>query len=128
MLAIDTNIVVRCLVDDEPSQSAKARALVSREAIFVPVTVVLETAWVLGSAYGYDRKAVCTALRAFMGLSTVRVEDPDRVAECLDLAASGADLADAFHLVRSRHCTAFVTFDRGLLKSRADNPIPLREP
>ncbi|WP_349367801.1 type II toxin-antitoxin system VapC family toxin [Salinarimonas sp.] len=128
MLAIDTNIVVRCLVDDDHTQSAQARALVSREPVFVPITVVLEANWVLISGYGYDRASVCGALRAFLGLPTVRIEDADRVAECLDLVENGLDFADALHLVRSWRCSAFVSFDRRLLKSSSDRHVPLMEP
>lgn len=94
----------------------------------MPVTVVLEANRVLSRAYGSDPAAACAALRAFMGLPTVRVEDSDRVTDCLDLVESGLDFADALHVVRSWRRTAFVTFDRKLSKFKSDRHIPLREP
>jgi predicted nucleic-acid-binding protein len=120
VLAIDTNVIVRYLTDDHPDQSPRARATIDGGPVFVPVTVILETEWVLRSAYGYDRTDVVDALRAFGGLLTVTIEDADRVAGALDLAMRGMDFADALHLGRSGHCEAFVTFDRRLTKAAAD--------
>lgn len=120
MLAIDTNIIVRYLTDDHPEQAPRARAIVDGAPVFVPVTVMLETEWVLRSAYGYDRTDVVQALRAFGGLPGVSIEDAEKVALALDLAARGMDFADALHLGRSGHCDGFVTFDRRLTKAAAE--------
>lgn len=120
MLAIDTNVIVRYLTDDHPEQAQRARAIIDGAPVFVPVTVILETEWVLRSAYDYERTDVVHALRAFGGLPTVSIEDCDRVAAALDLAALGMDFADALHLGRSGHCEGFVTFDRRLTKAAAD--------
>ncbi len=54
MLAIDTNVVVRLLAKDHPEQSAKARALLERETVFVALTVILEAERVLRSVYGFE--------------------------------------------------------------------------
>lgn len=120
MLAIDTNVVVRYLTGDHPEQAPRARAVIDGSLVFVPVTVVLETEWVLRSAYDYKPTEVIHALRAFGGLPTVSIEDTDAVAAALDLAALGMDFADALHLGRSDHCDGFVTFDRRLIKTAAD--------
>jgi predicted nucleic acid-binding protein len=120
MLAIDTNVVVRYLTADHPGQASRARAVIDGEAVFVPVTVLLETEWVLRSAYGFAPAEVVRALRAFGGLPTVSIEDAEAVAAALDLATRGLDFADALHLSRSVHCEAFLTFHRQLLKTAAD--------
>lgn len=117
MLAVDTNLVVRYLTGDHPKQSARARALLDAEPVFVSVTVVLETEWVLRSTYEYQPADVARSLRAFAGLPTVTVEDGAMIAAALDLAEKGMDFADALHLVRSTHCEGFVTFDRKFLKA-----------
>ena len=57
MLAIDTNVIVRYLTADHPEQASRARALVDGAAVFVPVTVILESEWVLRSAYGFASAA-----------------------------------------------------------------------
>ncbi|WP_297974483.1 type II toxin-antitoxin system VapC family toxin, partial [uncultured Amaricoccus sp.] len=107
---------VRYLTGDHPEQSPRARALIDGAAVFVPVTVLLETEWVLRSVRGGATASVIEALRAFGGLPTVTIEDGDSVAVALDLAAGGMDFADALHLSRTRHCEAFATFDRRLAK------------
>lgn len=117
MLAIDASLIVRYLTGDHAQQSARARALIDGESVFVPITIVLEVEWVLRSAYEYQAADVARALRVFAGLPTVRVEDGAMVAEALDLAEKGMDFADALHLTRTGHCAGFVTFDRKLVKA-----------
>jgi predicted nucleic acid-binding protein len=117
MLAIDTNVVVRYLTGDHPRQSPRARALIDAEAVFVPVTVMLETEWVLRSTYGYRPAEVAQALRAFAGLPTVTAEDGPLLAAALELAESGMDFAEALHLGRSGQCDGFASFDRKLVKA-----------
>lgn len=117
MLAIDTNLIVRYLTADHAKQSARARALIDGEPVFVAVTVVLEVEWVLRSAYAYQAADIARALRAFAGLPAVTVEDGAMVAAALDLAEKGLDFADALHLTRTGHCEEFVTFDRNLVKA-----------
>lgn len=117
MLAIDTNLIVRYLTGDHAQQSARARALIDGEPVFVAVTVLLEVEWVLRSAYAYQAADVARALRIFAGLPTVTVEDGAMVAAALDLAQTGMDFADALHLTRTGHCEGVVTFDRKLIRA-----------
>ena len=112
MLAIDTNLVVRYLTGDHPGQSAKAKALIDGHDVFVPTTVLLESEWVLRSAYGFATAEVARALTGFAGLARVHLEDPALTATALGWAAQGLDFADALHLARSEGCEAFITFDR----------------
>jgi len=117
VLAVDTNIVVRLLVNDDPRQGAIARRLFESDEIFISVTVLLESAWVLDSVYGLSRGDVAKALRALFGLANVRVEDAGNVAAALDAVEKGLDLADALHVTRAPLNAEFVTFDRELAKA-----------
>ena len=117
MLAIDTNVVVRYLTNDDPVQSPRARRLIDGQPVFVAVTVVLEAEWVLRSAYGYGQAAIVGALRRFGGLPTVELEDAAIVSSALDLSEAGMDFADALHLGKAAHCAGFATFDRSFLKA-----------
>ncbi|AVT76311.1 hypothetical protein RPPS3_22480 [Rhodopseudomonas palustris] len=117
MRAIDTNLIVRYLTGDHPMQSARARATIDGEEVFVPTTVMLETEWVLRSAYGLDGSAVCHALRSFAGLPSVTLEDPALVAAALDRVEAGMDFADALHLGCAEACDGFVTFDQRLIRA-----------
>lgn len=124
--AIDTNVIVRFLTNDDPAQAQAARAVIEGGDIFVPVTVLLETEWVLRSAYGFAAGRVVAALRGLAGLPGVSVEDPAQLALALDWMDQGMDFADALHLTSSRACDAFLTFDRKLVsaaKTMADVPV-----
>src|SRR6266699_5221434 len=112
MLAIDTNLIVRYLTSDHPTQSPRARALIDGQPVFVAVTAMLEVEWVLRSAYRYAPPDIASALRAFVGLPTVEMEDAAIVSFALDLSEKGLDFADALHLGKSAHCEGFATFDR----------------
>ena len=129
MLAIDTNLIVRFLVKDHPAQSAKAKALIGGEDVFVPSTIVLETAWVLRSVYGYSNDQLGDALAAFGGLPRVTLEEPAIVAQALDWTKAGVDFADALHLAKAQGCKGFVSFDRKFAKAaNLVSPIKVRVP
>ena len=117
MLAVDTNVVVRLLVNDDERQGVKARALFESNEIWIGATVLLEVAWVLESVYGLEGVEVATSLHRLLGLPNVRVENPGAIAAALAAAAQGVDLADALHLCRAPEDAEFATFDRALAKS-----------
>lgn len=78
--------------------------------------MVLECEWVLRSLYGYSPHGVTSALRAFFGIPTVSVENPELMAQALDLAEQGFDFADALHLAAAEDCENFATFDHKFAK------------
>ncbi len=71
MIALDTNVVVRLLVNDDPSQTRRARTLLATRTVLVTPTVLLETEWVLRGAYGISRSALARSLRGLLGLPAV---------------------------------------------------------
>ena len=126
MLAVDTNIVIRLLVNDDQQQGALARRLFESDQIWIGVTVLLEAAWVLESVYELTAAEAVTALRGLLGLPNVRVEDATAVVAALEAADKGIELADALHLVRAPDGVEFATFDRGLAKAgRKVRPVRL---
>jgi predicted nucleic-acid-binding protein len=112
MIAVDANVVVRLLVDDDPEQAARARDLFATEQIFIPDTVVLETAWVLRYSYGLAGADITVGLRRLFGLANVHLRDAAEMALALEWHDQGLDFADALHLAQSALCTRLVTFDR----------------
>jgi predicted nucleic-acid-binding protein len=115
--AIDTNVLVRFLANDDPRQSAKAREIVEGGDVYLATTVFLETEWVLRSAYEFDAARIADALEAVAGLPGIVLEDADLLASALAHARGGLDFADALHLENAQGCTAFLTFDRKLVKA-----------
>ena len=77
----------------------------------------METDRVLRNVYGLARGDVSRALRAFAGLPTVTVENPDLSTEALNQAENGMDFADALHLGAGVHCEAFLTVGRKLVRA-----------
>ena len=128
MLALDTNVVVRYLTGDDPEQAARARAAIDAGPVFVSTTVLLECDRVLRSVYGFGGEEVAAALRAFAGLPTVSVESPAMLAEALERAAAGMDLADALHLGAAVRCEAMLTFDRRFIETARDTPVKVMHP
>jgi predicted nucleic-acid-binding protein len=129
MLGIDTNLVVRYLTADHPEQSAQAKALIDGSDVFVCTTVLLETEWVLRSAYGFAATRLAPAMRGFAGLPHVAVEDPALTARALDWMERGMDFADALHLGKAAECEAFISFDRQLAAAASRvGTIPVRAP
>jgi len=112
MLAVDTNVVVRFLLNDDPAQANIARRLIEGHDIWVPLTVLLETEWVLRSAARLDPDRIQRLLTDFIRLPRVTVEARERATQALAGFAHGMDFADAIHLVSSADCAAFATFDR----------------
>lgn len=117
MIAIDTNVLVRLLVGDDPGQARRARRLVERSEVFVPASAILEAEWVLRSAYGFEAPAISRAFRGFLGLANVAPESPAILAQALDAYDAGLDFADALHLCSSHPASAFHTFDRRLVRA-----------
>lgn len=116
MIAIDTNILVRLLTGDNPSQHKASHKLFSTEEIYIPDTVVLETEWVLRAAYDLDAAAVCNALRQVFGLKNVHLSNGRIVAQAIAWCEAGLDFADAFHLALSQDHDALKTFDMDFIK------------
>lgn len=117
--AIDTNIIVRLLANDDVEQVARARHVMVSGETFVALTVLLEAEWVLRSTYGLRSTEIIRELRSFVGVEGVRVEHPERLTRAFDWAEAGMDFADALHLASADDCDAFVSFDRPLAKVAA---------
>ncbi len=115
MLSIDTNIIVRALIGDNPLQSNKARELIKANRVWVSTTVLLEVEWVLRGAYKLPKPDVIASLTNFAGLSNVTLEEPERVAKALDWSVRGMDFADALHLAAAQSFDSFVSFDQDLV-------------
>lgn len=116
MIAIDTNVLVRLLVADNPAQARASHKLFASEDIFIPDTVLLETEWVLRAAYDLNPAEICSAFRRVCGLPNVTVSDGARIAQVIDWHAAGFDFADAFHLASSSGQDSLKSFDAGFIK------------
>ena len=112
MIALDTNVLVRCLTLDDPGQVPAARALLAhRGGVFVAKTVLLELEWVLRAAYKLTRPGIHSALGKLLGLPNLTMESPGQISQALEGYALGLDFADALHLAASPADEGLFTFD-----------------
>lgn len=111
MIAVDTNVVVRLLTQDDEQQYNKSLKLFQEQDIFIPDTVILETEWVLRFVYRFNPDEICNALRNLFGLPNIQLTNGSAMAQVLQWHEIGLDFADALHLVQSQDCSAMYTFD-----------------
>jgi len=122
VIALDTNAVVRLLVEDDAQQLAAVRAVLldaqeDGEPCLLPDAVLCELEWVLESAYGATRGDVHRAVSGLAAEPGFVFEDRARLHRALDAyQASRADLSD--HLIaaaaQDHGARTTYTFDRAL--------------
>jgi predicted nucleic-acid-binding protein len=117
LIALDTNVLVRYLAQDDAQQAAIARrviedGLTASEPGFVSLVVLVELSWVLGRVYGCPASQIAAIISELMASPTILVEQAAAVAAALSLPHE--DLADTLlHEVGKAHgCARTVTFDR----------------
>ncbi|HVY91548.1 MAG TPA: type II toxin-antitoxin system VapC family toxin [Bryobacteraceae bacterium] len=116
MNAVDTNILVRLLTADDVRQTAAARALFQSGPIWIGKTVLLETAWVLRSAYGLDEREIAETVARLLTVPGVIVEDDSAVLQAMQLVIHGLEFADALHLTSRPAGAGFQSFDEKFVK------------
>ena len=124
MPALDTNVLVRFLVQDDAVQGAAATRLIqgavlSGSALFVPVTVLLELEWVLRSAFGFDKPTVMQAMFGLLGSFELGFESEGAVEAALwQYSQHSADFADCLHAALAGQAgeQPLWTFDRAAAK------------
>jgi len=127
MIGLDTNILVRYLIQDDPVQARKATSEIEKglgagQQFFIADIVMCELVWVLETAYGYVRRDIVPVLENILRTKQFVFENKDLLWQSLaDYKTKKGDFAD--HLIgRTGHkfgCHETVTFDSGL----KDNPV-----
>lgn len=119
MIAIDTNVLVRFLVNDDAEQAAAARELMaaaSRQApVFLCREVVVETVWVLERAYRFSRARIADMLVELTAADGLVIEAADDVAEAAaGYRRGGVGFSDLMILAACRRSEAqpLFTFDQ----------------
>ena len=116
MIALDTNVLLRYVIDDDPVQSARAARLIESEISavapgFVSLVVVCETIWAMTQTYSLPRTNVTRTLGGLLNMAHLEIEAREIVREAMSLPG---DIADAvIHLIgRQKGCTHTLTFDK----------------
>lgn len=128
MRAIDTNVVVRLLVRDDDEQRRRAEALLRQPGgVWIALVALVETVWVLRSAYKFERSAIARVVKALLQTEGVVVEDEQLAQSALTSFEAGtADFADYVILESARRANALPlwTFDEKLLRAKDVEGVP----
>ena len=123
MIGVDTNVLVRYIMQDDARQSALAtrlfRSLSLESPGFVTLVSVVELAWVLSSAYRLDRGQLVQTFESLLRSKEIIVERAEIVWKALRVFQSAnADLADCLieRAASAAGCDRTMTFDRGAVK------------
>jgi predicted nucleic-acid-binding protein len=124
MIGIDTNILLRLWLNDDPAQSKRIDQLLAEHgglpgSLLVTDVVLVEAVWTLKSAFEQDKHAQLIAVRSLLEETAFAFEDREAVAAALTLFESGlCGFADC--LVVAKHarqgCDFTASFDRGMRK------------
>jgi predicted nucleic-acid-binding protein len=116
MAALDTHVVVRLIVGDDPNQARAAEQQLASEACTVAPTMLMECDWVLRAVYQLDPPLIASCLRDLLALRRIDALDPALTQLALRGYEAGLDFADALHAAQRRDGERFVTFDRQLAR------------
>jgi predicted nucleic-acid-binding protein len=119
MRAVDTNVVVRAIVRDDPDQTAAADAFIGGGA-WVSLLVLMETAWVLRSVYNRTAAQIAAGIELLLDHETIVVQDADlaerAVAEFRKHPSIGFSDCLIVEQARKTGHLPIGTFDRGLAR------------
>ncbi len=123
MVGLDSNVLVRYIMQDDPRQSALATRLVeslSPDAPgFVSLVSIVELGWVLTSAYDLDRAQLVQAIEALLRTKEIVVDRAETVWKAIRVyQRANADFADCLieRTASAAGCERTMTFDRGAAK------------
>jgi predicted nucleic-acid-binding protein len=122
LIAFDTNVIIRLLVQDDPHQAAEAERLLREaaeavEMVFLGASVLCEVVWVLRSQYKASREEVAEALEGLLQNDLFDFEDRGVVARALEAyRRTKADFADFLigFTARTRGARTTYSFDGAL--------------
>lgn len=124
MIGIDTNVLVRHLVQDDPRQSRAATKVITQDCTreapgFINRIVLCELVWVLESAYGYSKETIVNVLDKLLRTSQLMIEDAQSAWTAFRMYQKGkADFAACLLGATNRltGCESTVTFDQAASK------------
>ena len=124
MIGLDTNVLVRYIMQDDPKQSPMATRLVESltgdQPGFVPLVAVVELVWVLSSSYRLTREQQVEALDLLLRSREIVVDRADLVLQAQRrFARGGADFADCLieRIAQAQGCRTTMTFDAAAAKA-----------
>lgn len=119
MIGLDTNVLIRYLVQDDEAQASAAEDVIDTLTPAVPgfisIVALAEIAWVLRSVYRVPDAEILPIVEGFLSAEEIRVQHPDVVRRAVGTARlESVGFADALIgcLGELEACTTTMTFDR----------------
>ncbi|MDR1387493.1 MAG: type II toxin-antitoxin system VapC family toxin [Propionibacteriaceae bacterium] len=122
MIGLDTNVLVRFIMQDDPVQSEQAgrvmAGLTAARPGYVSSVTMVELWWVLGRSYGRTQSERCDLFDALVDSHDLLMGDASSVRAALVQARRGADFADGLitTLSQAAGCVETLTFDRNAVR------------
>lgn len=124
MAALDTNVLVRYLIQDDARQGFQARELVNGaltrgESLFIPITVLLELEWVLRANFEFAKDQIILVISSLLAARELVFESETSVEVALELFRQNkADFADCMHIALAHAAgeSPLWTFDKAASK------------
>lgn len=120
MGAVDTNVLVRLLVADDPAQTKRALAFLDgHRPVWISIVVLVETVWVLATIYLWSKTQILAMLQTATNSRDFAFQAVDPVRAAIHLYASGkADFSDclALELARAEGHLPLASFDKSTAK------------
>jgi predicted nucleic-acid-binding protein len=120
--SLDTNVLLRALLNDDPVQTPIAERLLAEPAL-ISLTVTLETFWVLTSRARLPAAHAAAMFEMLLAIPRLTFADAGAVRWALERVAAGADFADMLHVATSAGADSFATFDHGIARHAANSPV-----
>jgi len=125
MKPLDTNVIIRFLVNDDKTQGRKVKALIeiaeeTANRFLITTPVILEMIGILSAVYDFTRDETLQALKLLMQMPILEFDDYDGLQKLIRLGQSTkADLPDLLIGLagKSRGCNATLTFEKGLTQT-----------
>ena len=124
MIGLDTNVLVRYLVQDDAVQSPKATACIESFTAdrrgYISLTALVELIWVLTSLYDMNKEGLLGVLDNLLRARTLAIEQPNTVWRAVNLYRSArADFEDCLILCscQAAECDETLTFDATAAKT-----------
>ena len=124
MIGIDTNVLVRYILQDDKKQSQQSTRFIEshcsdEEPAFINGVTICELVWVLESAYDYSRRDIAKVIECILGIRQFHIHQPEILWQALHgYQKDGADFADNYigYLNYANHCQHTITFDKKAAK------------
>ncbi len=116
MIGIDTNILARWVLRDDPAQCIMADEIMSGP-IEISTSVFLEFGWLLESVFQLSRSAFADSMSAILSIELASISDREGLRWALERYRQGGDWGDLIHLISVQTAKSFATFDLGVAKA-----------